>query len=1179
MLKMKVMNDYLLKSNELDSLMKTLEGEQRNILLSGVTSSFYGPLLQMIYEKQQRPVVILMQNLYHAQRLYDQLSNLMDEGSVRLFPMDEFITAEMLASSSELRIERMNTLASILENEVKIVITHVAGATRFLTPKSIFEQAEIILECGHEYELDKLKRKLVELGYNSVRAVERMGEFSVRGGIIDIFPMTEENPIRIEFFDDEVDSIRYFSTETQRSIHQIQKISIPPTYELVYSDKQVEVFEAQIKSRLSKTLKLLDIETQDQLREKVFNDIENIKNHNNLEIMHKYISLLYENPDTLLSYFTNPLVIYIDYNRIIENQNHMNEDALSWQEGAISNGKTVVDLNLYRPITEIEASTQLYLLEHTSQLQDVKLTDTVKILTKSVSEFHGQLEFFAKECKRLKENKSTVFIAVSSVESRNKLANYLEESGIMVAIPTQPDEVREGSIHIIYEPLPLGFELIDSNIVVYTDYEINTKRKKQPTYKSSFKEGKKIKDFNELKIGDYVVHVQHGIGQYIGIETLESNGARKDFLMIAYRGDDKLYVPIDKIQMVQKYVGSEGAKPKINKLGTSEWEKTKAKVKKTVKDIADKLIKIYAQREHLPGYAFSKDTIEQHAFENAFPYVETEDQLKAVAEIKEDMEQPHPMDRLLIGDVGYGKTEVAMRAAFKAVMDGKQVAYLAPTTILTKQHYESFVSRFKDFPVKIGLLNRYVSLKEQQELLTNIKSGKIDIVVGTHRLLSKDVKFKDLGLLIIDEEQRFGVEHKEKIKEFKTEVDVLTLTATPIPRTLQMSMIGIRSLSLIETPPMNRYPVQTYVLEEHDGVIRDAIERELARDGQVFYLYNRVSDIEKRAARIKKLVPDAIVEYAHGQMSKEQLEQTMADFEDKKFNVLVCTTIIETGIDIPNANTLIISDSYRLGLSQLYQLRGRVGRSDRIAYAYCMYPKNKVLTENAEKRLQTIKEFTELGSGFKIAMRDLAIRGAGDMLGAQQYGFIDTVGLDLYTQLLSEAVVHAREGSNFEVASFEMPKLEFDFPTKVDAYIPDFYISDESTKIEIYQKIKNIKTQTEYDDIIDELIDRFGDFPDDVKYLIDLTFLKNLTEPYLVKTKSTKNTIEFILKEEITQDIDGQKLFEAVHQIGSMIRLAYKENKINIIFDLPVVKRLQWFEYALQLFTNFERFKKDVKKV
>lgn len=1176
---MNVMNEYLLKSKEIESLMASLNLDEQNILLSGVSSSFYGPLLQMIYERQKRPVVILMQNLYHAQRLYDQLSNLMDEESVRLFPMDEFITAEMLASSSELRIERMNTLASILEDEYKIVITHVAGATRFLTPKAIFAKAKIELECGRDYDLNQLKTKLVELGYNSVRAVETMGEFSVRGGIIDIFPMTEENPIRIEFFDDEVDSIRYFSTETQRSISKVEKVSIPPTYELVYSENEVESFQTKIKDRLKRTLKLLDLEMQDALNTKIFNDIENIKNHNDLDLMHKYTSLLYDQPDTLLSYFENPLVIYIDYNRIIENQTHMNEDALSWQEGALENGRTVVDLNLYRPITEIQASRQLFLLEHTSQLKDIKLTQNLKLLTKSVSEFHGQLEFFVRECKRLKENKSTVFIAVSNTETRNNLANYLEESGLSVALPTSVEEIREASIHIIYDALPVGFELIEPNIVVYTDYEINTKRKKNTSYKSSFKEGKKIKDYNELKVGDYVVHVQHGIGQYIGIQTLETNGTHKDFLMIAYRGDDKLYVPIDKIQLVQKFVGSEGAKPKIHKLGTSDWEKTKAKVKKSVKDIADKLIKIYARREHLPGYAFSKDTIEQHAFENSFPYVETEDQLKAVAEIKADMEQPHPMDRLLIGDVGYGKTEVAMRAAFKAVMDGKQVAYLAPTTILSKQHYESFVSRFKDFPVKIALLNRYVSLKEQQELLINIKSGKIDVVVGTHRILSKDVEFKDLGLLIIDEEQRFGVEHKEKIKEFKTEVDVLTLTATPIPRTLQMSMIGIRSLSLIETPPMNRYPVQTYVLEEHDGVIRDAIERELARDGQVFYLYNRVSDIEKRAARIKKLVPDAVVEYAHGQMSKEVLEQTMADFEDKKFNVLVCTTIIETGIDIPNANTLIISDSYRLGLSQLYQLRGRVGRSDRIAYAYCMYPRNKVLTENAEKRLQTIKEFTELGSGFKIAMRDLAIRGAGDMLGAQQYGFIDTVGLDLYTQLLSEAVVHAREGSIFEVASFEVPKLEFDFPTKVDAYIPDFYINDESTKIEIYQKIKNVTNETEYNDIIDELIDRFGDFPDDVKYLIDLTFLKNLTEPYLEKTKSTKNTIEFIIKEDITQDIDGQKLFEAVHQIGSMIRLAYKDNRINIIFDLPVVKRLQWFEYALQLFTNFERFKKDVKKV
>ena len=1176
---MNVMNKYISKSEQLQTLMTALMKENQNVLLSGVTTSFYAPLFQMMFENQQRPIIIMMQNLYHAQRLYDQLIDLMDDQFIRLFPMDEFITAEMLASSSELRTERMSTLTSIINNPNQIVITHVAGATRFLTPKEIFKQADIKIEVGSIYELEELKRKLVELGYQSVRMVEQMGEFSVRGGILDIFPMTEENPLRIEFFDDEIDTIRYFSPDTQRSINKVDSFIISPTFELVYSEEQVNLFEKRIKERLSRTVHLLDDETREELYAKIYQDIEKIKNHQDLEIMHKYISLLYDEPNTLLSYLDDPLVIYIDYNRILENQEHMNEDALSWQESAIESGKTVVDLNLYRPITEISASRQLFLLEHTSSLKDIELTEHIKLMTKSVSEFHGQLEFFAKECKRLKESNTTVFVAVSSMEARNNLANYLEELGITVAFPTSVEEVREGSIHLIYERLPLGFELLDPRIVVYTDYEIHTKRKKPTSYKSNFKEGKKIKDYNELKIGDYVVHVQHGIGQYIGIETLETNGALKDFIMIAYRGGDKLYVPIDKIEMVQKYVGSEGATPKIHKLGTSEWEKTKAKVKKTVKDIADKLIKIYAKREHLPGYAFSKDTIAQQAFENAFPYVETEDQLKAVAEIKADMEQPHPMDRLLIGDVGYGKTEVAMRAAFKAVQDGKQVAYLAPTTILSKQHYESFVARFKDFDVKIGLLNRYVSIKEQQELLTNIKNGKINIVVGTHRILSKDVVFNDLGILIIDEEQRFGVEHKEKIKEFKTEVDVLTLTATPIPRTLQMSMIGIRSLSLIETPPMNRYPVQTYVLEEHDGVIRDAIERELARDGQVFYLYNRVSDIEKRAAKIQKLVPDAVVEYAHGQMSKEQLEQTMADFEEKKFNVLVCTTIIETGIDIPNANTLIISDSYRLGLSQLYQLRGRVGRSDRIAYAYCMYPRNKVLTENAEKRLQTIKEFTELGSGFKIAMRDLAIRGAGDMLGAQQYGFIDTVGLDLYTQLLSEAVVHAREGSDFEVASFELPKLEFDFPTKVDAYIPDFYISDESTKIEIYQKIKKVTNDEEYNDIIDELIDRFGDFPDDVKYLIDLTFLKNITESYIQKTKSTNNSIEFILKEDITQDIDGQKLFEAVHKIGSMIRLAYKDNCINIIFDLPVVKRFQWFEYALELFKNFERFKKDVKKV
>ncbi len=1172
---MSAITEYVSKINEVQTLVEATTLPNQNVLLSGVTPSFYGPLLRLLYSTKRRGIVVMTQNLYHAQRLYDQMTNLLSQEEVLLFPMDEFITAEMLASSSELRIERMNTLTSLIEDNKKIVITHVAGATRHLTPKNKFKEAEINLSVGDCYDLDTLKTKLVELGYKSVRAVEDMGEFSFRGGIIDIFPLTDTDPIRVEFFDDEVDTIRRFSTETQRSIEKINQISITPTFELVYSEEHAKSFETKLKALITKTASQLDGEALDTLYEKHYHDIDQIKNHNNLDILHKYTSLLHENPDTIFSYVDEPLVIYIDYNRIMQNQEHMNEDAMTWREGAIEAGKTVVDLDLYRPVNSELGSVNLYLTEHVTTLEDVSLDQHVKLYTKGVAEFHGQLEFFSHGMKRLKENNKTIFIATTSVKSREHFATYLQESGLSIAMPSSSSEVKTGEIHIVIDELAQGYELIEADTIVYTDYEISAQRnKKQPTYKSSAKESKKIKDYNELKLGDYVVHVQHGIGQYVGINTIESGGVLKDFLVLAYRGDDKLYVPIDKIELVQKFVGSEGSKPKIHKLGSKDWEKTKASVKKSVKDIADKLIKIYAAREHMKGFAFGKDTAEQVAFENAFEYVETKDQLKAIEDIKADMQTPHPMDRLLIGDVGYGKTEVAMRAACKAVLDGKQVAYLGPTTILTKQHYESFLRRFKDLPVKIGLLNRYVTIKEQQQLLTDIKNGKIDIVVGTHRLLSKDVQFKDLGLLIIDEEQRFGVEHKEKIKELKNEVDVLTLTATPIPRTLQMSMIGIRSLSLIETPPLNRYPVQTYVLEEHDGVIRDAIERELARDGQVFYLYNRVSDIEKKAARIKRLVPDAVVQFAHGQMSKEELEQTMSDFSENKFNVLVCTTIIETGIDIPNANTLIISDSYRLGLSQLYQLRGRVGRSDRIAYAYCLYPKNKVLTETAEKRLQTIKEFTELGSGFKIAMRDLAIRGAGDMLGAQQYGFIDTVGLDLYTKLLSEAVVHAREGKEFKMASFEEPSLELEFPAKVDAYIPDHYIDDEATKIEIYQKIKQVETQTQSDDVVDELIDRFGDFPDDVKHLIDLTLLKKLTEPYLLKTKSTKNTIEFILKEEITQDIDGQLLFKGVHQLGSSIRLSYRDSKITIIFDLPAMRNVQWFEYAIQLFTNFESFKK-----
>ncbi|MCL1949309.1 MAG: transcription-repair coupling factor [Turicibacter sp.] len=1175
---MKVLSSYLSKQAGIAAMLEALKAPKPSVLVSGVIPAFYEILFEIMFSQGNRPLLIVMQNLYHAQRLFDQLSTSIEEG-VYLFPMDEFITAEMLASSSELRTERMNTLGAMVRGDAGIVITHVAGATRYLTPKEKFRSAEISLSIGDVQDLGMLRSRLVELGYQHGPAVENPGEFSVRGGIMDVFPMTEDNPLRIEFFDDEVDTIRYFSTETQRSLSQAKELLITPVFELVYNEGDADRFEKLVREKLAKTAPLVTGEIRDNLYEKIHQDIENVKNHNDVELMHKYASMMFESPDNLVDYLEDPLVVYIDYNRIRENQVHMDEDAVNWQEGAVENGKALVDIDLYRPLAQQNISNQIFLSEHKTALQGIELTEIVSLNTKSVSEYHGQLDFFVSECKRLQEKGATLFVALSNMETRNKFANDLENRGIPVAFPTQIEEVEKGSVQLIYQPLSAGFELIDENVLVYSNYELTAQKKKAKAYKSTIKEGKKISDYNELNVGDYVVHLQHGIGQYVGIQTLETNGATRDFLMIIYRGGDKLYVPIDKIHLVQKYVGSEGVIPKVHKLGTNEWEKAKSKVKKTVRDIAAKLIKIYAKREHLPGYAFSKDIPEQTAFEHAFPFVETDDQLKAVEEIKSDMEQPHPMDRLLIGDVGYGKTEVAMRAAFKAVMDGKQVAYLAPTTILSKQQYDNFVKRFKDFPINIGVINRYLTDREQKDLLQRLKDGAVDIIIGTHRLLSKDVVYKDLGLLVIDEEQRFGVEHKEKIKEMKTEVDVLTLTATPIPRTLQMSMIGIRSLSLIETPPLNRYPVQTYVLEEHDSVIRDAVERELARDGQVFYLYNRVGDIDRVASKIKRLVPDAQVATAHGQMTKEQLEETMADFEERKFNVLVCTTIIETGIDIPNANTLIISDAYRLGLSQLYQIRGRVGRSDRIAYAYCTYPRDKILTEGAEKRLQTIKEFTELGSGFKIAMRDLAIRGAGDMIGARQSGFIDSVGLDLYTQLLSEAVNHAKAGSDFDMAAFEMPSQEFDIPVNVDAYIPDFYIGDEVTKIEMYQKIKKITTEEDRDDILDELIDRFGDFPDDVRHLVDLTLLRNITEPYIERTKSTKNTIEFILNQDLSQTIDGQKLFEEVHKLGSAIRLSYKDDRVTIIFDLPAMRKAHWFEFALKLFINFDSFKKIVKNV
>jgi len=849
----------------------------------------------------------------------------------------------------------------------------------------------------------------------------------------------------------------------------------------------------------------------------------------------------------------NGLMVLIDYNNIQSNFEHFNLEYHQFYTELLEDNKTVFVPKHYDTLSDLTdvAENQVYFQSVTTFIKEIKFTDSINFNSRSIEQYYGVLEDFYEEVKRNVAIK-TYCICFHQKSALLHFAENLEDQKITYAIIGEKDEIIQNQVNLLISDVPEGFELVSENIKFITAHELYKKVSKVVKYRSTIKEARRLKTVDELKIGDYVVHHIHGIGQYIGIQTLETNGVHKDFLQISYKGEDKLYVPVENIDLIQKFIGNEGSKPKVHKIGGVEWSKTKQKVTMRIKDIADKLISLYSLREQTPGYAFHKDTEEQKHFEHSFIYVETPDQLQAIEEVKIDMEENIAMDRLLCGDVGYGKTEVAMRAAFKAVMDNKQVAYLAPTTILTQQHFDNFIERFRDYAVNIALLNRFVSKKIQTEVIKKIKKGQIDIVIGTHRLLSKDLKFLDLGLLIVDEEQRFGVEHKERIKELKVNVDVLTLTATPIPRTLQMSLIGVRSLSLLESPPANRYPVQTYVLEENETVIKESIERELARHGQVFFLYNRVEDIERKASRLQELVKDARITFAHGQMSKDRLEKTMIAFLNKEYDVLVCTTIIETGIDIANANTLIISDADKLGLSQLYQLRGRVGRSDRIAYAYMMYPKRKVLSEVASKRLMAIKEFTELGSGFKIAKQDLAIRGSGDLLGAQQYGFIDTVGFELYTKLLKQAIA---EGKN-EVYHNELDDdKEIEIRILHDAYIPIDYIDNESIKIELYKKIKQISSEQDLIDLEGELIDRFSEYPQPVQNLLNLAFIKSCCQDLgIIKMLETKINVEYRFSVEASQKVNGEVLFLAANEISTNINFKFLNQQIVMMIDKPRLK-------------------------
>lgn len=1078
--------------------------------LYGITDEVKVLYTYNLYKKSNKNILYVTNTLYQANQVFQSLSCYTSD--VLLFPMDDFLTSEALAISPELEMKRIETLTSIIENQTKIIVTNLMGYLRYLPSKKLFKESFIKIEVNNDYNIKTLIEKFYNIGYKRETIVTKTGEMAIRGYVVDIFPINVTNPIRIEFFGDTVESIRIFNTDDQRTINKIDEIEISPNSEFIINEYNEDIIRKQ--KYLNNYIDVYNINDYLEDNYTIFD------NYNEIEI--EYTKLLQEIEDYNLSLEIDKKTKYMNY------------------------------------LEEISVKNPIYLSNFDNNVNNIQNKNIFEIepFSKDINEINKRLNKYLKE--------RIVIICFDNRYSLNKFVDNLENKNFII---TNENEIYEDKINLIIKKIRKGFSY--NNYIIISENEIFGKNNKIINYKTNFKFGKKINDITKLSKGDYVVHNIHGIGRYVGLKTLEQNGMKKDYLLIEYKGDDKLYIPVEKIELISKYSSNEGIVPKLNKLGGSEWAKTKLRVKKKIEDIASRLLELYAKREASIGFSFAKDTEEQAIFDSKFEYEETKDQLKVIEEIKNDMENNYPMDRLLCGDVGYGKTEVAFRAMFKAIMSNKQVAFLCPTTILSNQHYQSAINRFSDFAVNIEVLNRFVSPSKVKKILKELEEGKIDILIGTHRILSNDVKFKDLGLLVIDEEQRFGVKHKEKIKEYKTNIDVLTLSATPIPRTLQMSMAGIRSLSLIETPPCNRYPIQTYVLEENDAIIKDAIYKELSRNGQIFILYNDIENMDKKVDQIQKLIPESKILSAHGRMNKIEIENIMNSFINKEADILICTTIIETGIDIPNVNTLLILDSDRFGLSQLYQIRGRVGRSNKIAYCYLMYTKGKVLSDVAKKRLNVIKEFTELGSGFSIAMRDLSIRGAGDILGSEQAGFIDTVGIELYLNMLNEEVEKLKgKKQQKEEKIIEKPLIN------IETSIDDNYIDEEELKIEIHKKINTIDSYESLNNIKQELEDRFGTLSDKmIIYMHEELFEKMAANLNITNIRQTKNFIEIILSKEMTNNLDTEKLFISVSDISRMFRFSMSFGMLKITLDTVKLEK-HFIYYLIEL---LEKIKSSIK--
>ena len=1097
--------DYLQKNLGRDELYSSSSLSYNSTIEEALKLTFY-------IKDHQRPLVIVKENSFMANELYEMMAPFFEAEELVIYDPEESMRAEAIVASFENRAARISALSAILKATPKAIITTAYGLIRHLPDKDYLKEHMVDLKVGDIIERDTLIARLKECGYERVPTCETPLTYALRGSIIDVFSADSKEPLRIEFFDDEIDSLRFFDVNTQMTLRKVDKCSLTFASDVLFTDLEIKELEEKL----------------DFSDGQMAIDIDFIKEHMYQGDLYYYYAFL-DHDMHLLGYLDDPMLYLSDSYRTKEHIRILADETYAYLRE--------MSEDTLRPLRFYVFGDYNKEINRVDLLKSEPLSEIVPLITE-VDVPRGPLELVLKAIARDRE-KTIVFIL-----DETSIADVVSAlSSLDVDYVVADDELISG-INIIYGDLYEGFEVKKLDLIVYGPKELLYHKKSLGRYARRYEESVKLDSYEELQRGDYVVHDQYGIGQYVGIEKRTVNNVQLDYLKILYRGNDELLVPLSQFSLVRKYVSKDGVVPKLHKLGSKEWTKTKEKVAEGIDDLAERLLELYQRRSQNIGFAFSKDNDIQRTFEKEFPYELTPDQTRSIIEVKKDMEDKKPMDRLLCGDVGFGKTEVAIRASMKAVLDHKQVAYLCPTTILSLQHLKTFKERFKNYPVRIELLNRYILPKDQNKIIADIKDGKVDIVIGTHRLLSKDITYKDLGLLIVDEEQRFGVEHKEKIKQLKESIDVLSLSATPIPRTLQMSLVGLRGLSTLDTPPRDRYPIQTYVVEKNDDLIREVIQRELSRSGQVFYLYNDIEMIFSIAKKIERNVKGAKVLVAHGKMSREEIEDAMRDFYEDKANVLICTTIIETGIDIPNTNTIIIDGAQNFGLAQLYQIRGRVGRSDKIAYAYLMIPPKKQLSEVAMKRLDAIKEFTALGSGYKIAMRDLAIRGAGDMLGAKQSGFIDNVGLDLYLSMLEKAIRKKKGEDIKDEEVIVRPNLP------IDSFIPDTFEDNDYDKLSMYHHLDEISSRDDLLDYYLEIKDRYGRLPKEIESVFEKKKIELFIDGKIVDSfKIIDARMIITLTKEYSDRIDGMKLFEYCAELSKDLRIRYTKAKIEFSFQ------------------------------